>query len=238
MGFLPPTDSFLHPEMSLGSPRHAQILQPCQATEEDLDTQVRLWLGWGSSCEATFFRTIETAHSSQSLSFAYDCMFSKGNGYCIMLFLATYDFVEALWKLVLVKSMLKNWMKSSTVKGTSGNNASDLRGHHLCLNASAHLSVLFAWMSTDFHFLASWVEKNILKTKGTIWSKQIRKSKSARGTLCEFMGGSGLPFLASPVSDIQWISRWWFQMFYIFTPIWGRFPNLTSIFFKGVETTN
>ena len=32
-------------------------------------------------------------------------------------------------------------------------------------------------------------------------------------------------------------SRWWFQIFFIFTPIWGRFP-IWLIFFKGVETTN
>ena len=30
--------------------------------------------------------------------------------------------------------------------------------------------------------------------------------------------------------------RWWFQIFFIFTPIWGRFPFLL-IFFKWVETT-
>ena len=30
---------------------------------------------------------------------------------------------------------------------------------------------------------------------------------------------------------------WWFQIFYIFTPIWGRFP-IWLIFFKWVETTN
>ena len=34
-----------------------------------------------------------------------------------------------------------------------------------------------------------------------------------------------------------WLSRWWFQIFFIFTPIWGRFP-IWLIFFKGVETTN
>ena len=33
------------------------------------------------------------------------------------------------------------------------------------------------------------------------------------------------------------ISRWWFHTFFIFTPIWGRFP-IWLIFFKGVETTN
>ena len=32
-------------------------------------------------------------------------------------------------------------------------------------------------------------------------------------------------------------TRWWFQTFFIFTPIWGRFP-IWLIFFKGVETTN
>ena len=32
-------------------------------------------------------------------------------------------------------------------------------------------------------------------------------------------------------------STWWFQIFFIFTPIWGRFP-FWLIFFKWVETTN
>ena len=32
-------------------------------------------------------------------------------------------------------------------------------------------------------------------------------------------------------------SGWWFQRFFMFTPIWGRFP-IWLIFFKGVETTN
>ena len=32
-------------------------------------------------------------------------------------------------------------------------------------------------------------------------------------------------------------SGWWFQIFFIFTPIWGRFP-FWLMFFKWVETTN
>ena len=32
-------------------------------------------------------------------------------------------------------------------------------------------------------------------------------------------------------------SRWWFQIFFIFNPTWGRFP-IWLVFFKGVETTN
>ena len=31
-------------------------------------------------------------------------------------------------------------------------------------------------------------------------------------------------------------SGWWFQIFFIFTPIWGRFP-IWLIFFRWVETT-
>ena len=34
-----------------------------------------------------------------------------------------------------------------------------------------------------------------------------------------------------------YISGWWFQIFFIFIPTWGRFP-FWLIFFKGVETTN
>ena len=35
----------------------------------------------------------------------------------------------------------------------------------------------------------------------------------------------------------QTLSRWWFQIFFIFTPTWGRFP-FWLIFFKWAETTN
>ena len=48
----------------------------------------------------------------------------------------------------------------------------------------------------------------------------------------------GLGFVLSDlVSQKIWDSGWWFQIFVIFTPIWGRFP-CWLIFFKGVETTN
>ena len=35
-----------------------------------------------------------------------------------------------------------------------------------------------------------------------------------------------------------WFSGWWFQICFIFTPILGKWSNLTSIFFRWVETTN
>ena len=34
----------------------------------------------------------------------------------------------------------------------------------------------------------------------------------------------------------KFMTRWWFQAFFIFTPIWGRFP-FWLIFFKGVGST-
>jgi len=39
--------------------------------------------------------------------------------------------------------------------------------------------------------------------------------------------------------DYQW-TRWWFQIFFMFTPIWGRFPFwlILSNGLKLVETTN
>ena len=38
-------------------------------------------------------------------------------------------------------------------------------------------------------------------------------------------------------TQLKYVSRWWFQIFFIFTPIRGRFL-FWLIFFKGVETTN
>ena len=42
-------------------------------------------------------------------------------------------------------------------------------------------------------------------------------------------------------SWIKWldsvITGWWFQRFFIFTPVWGRFP-IWLILFRWVETTN
>ena len=38
-------------------------------------------------------------------------------------------------------------------------------------------------------------------------------------------------------SSLNSASGWWFQRFFIFTPIWGRFP-IWLIFFRWVETTN
>ena len=44
-------------------------------------------------------------------------------------------------------------------------------------------------------------------------------------------------FFYHTLSLVQYMTRWWFQRFCMFTLIWGRFP-FWLIFFKGVETTN
>ena len=46
----------------------------------------------------------------------------------------------------------------------------------------------------------------------------------------------GNVFLVSR-STRHYFSGWWFEIFLIFTPIWGRFP-FWLIFFRWVETTN
>jgi len=39
------------------------------------------------------------------------------------------------------------------------------------------------------------------------------------------------------LGKLDWVSRWWFQRFFNFTPSWGNDPSWL-IFFKWVETTN
>ena len=43
---------------------------------------------------------------------------------------------------------------------------------------------------------------------------------------------NGCPYL-----NATWKAGWWFQIFFIFTPTWGRFPSWL-MFFRWVETTN
>jgi len=60
--------------------------------------------------------------------------------------------------------------------------------------------------------------------------------------LCIFRCSVTIPCKDVPIdlwldSLCQRFARWWVQIFFIFTPIWGRFP-IWLICFKGVETTN
>ena len=55
-------------------------------------------------------------------------------------------------------------------------------------------------------------------------------------TTCYSAWSSFRSMSGDPIFLHRW-SRWWFQIFFIFTPVWGRFP-IWLIFFKWVETTN
>ncbi len=68
----------------------------------------------------------------------------------------------------------------------------------------------------------------------------------ARGCNWSWKGGKWLIKLACHRESLgwkrgntkrEWCTRWWFQRFFIFIPIWGRFP-FWLIFFRWVETTN
>ena len=51
------------------------------------------------------------------------------------------------------------------------------------------------------------------------------------------MGVTKTEFLKQSLEPNTW-TRWWFQIFFIFTPYSGKIPNLTTvIFFKGVGST-
>ena len=67
-------------------------------------------------------------------------------------------------------------------------------------------------------YLGKWSNLTNMFQRG--WNHQLEKL----GLLVGFFGGS-------------LITRWWFQIFFMFTPTWGNDP-IWLIFFKGVETTN
>ena len=51
-----------------------------------------------------------------------------------------------------------------------------------------------------------------------------------------FEGGMGIlsPKYNSELSR-EWKSRWWFQILFLFTPIWGRFPFWRAYFWDGLK---
>ena len=54
---------------------------------------------------------------------------------------------------------------------------------------------------------------------------------------CCFERVNGELFKQQILKGWDWMTRWWFQIFFIFTSIWGRIP-IWLIFFRWVETTN
>ena len=56
------------------------------------------------------------------------------------------------------------------------------------------------------------------------------------GDIRSFSGGVRFQMLT--VHEVSAKTGWWFQICFMFTPIMGKIPVLTSIFFIWVETTN
>ena len=94
-----------------------------------------------------------------------------------------------------------------------------------------------------FFSIPGWEQKCILKR--TIW---FSESTPTWG-ICFYLESEYIVFSDGfEIEDRQldllcmfhleswsWFSGWWFQRFFIFTPIWGKIPNLTNIFQKGLK---
>ena len=67
--------------------------------------------------------------------------------------------------------------------------------------------------------------------QATLWRVEFFRATTGFECLCY----GGIPMIHG--AGIFTYTRWWFETFFIFTPIWGRFP-IWLILFRWVETTN
>ncbi len=106
-----------------------------------------------------------------------------------------------------------------------------------------------------------WVYRSVSPQKNIKQKNKIRRKKTCRERCAPCIAKSlklwrchlwaesqqGKAFLSSisfrscvklrGSSTWKWITRWWFQIFFIFIPIWGNHP-IWLLFFRWVETTN
>ena len=80
------------------------------------------------------------------------------------------------------------------------------------------------------------------QTNPLLWGlvhEPIEGSRNLNRSVFHGMSAKGLVHAAHLVWNFTYftMTRWWFQVFFIFTPIWGRFP-IWLICLKWVETTN
>ena len=75
------------------------------------------------------------------------------------------------------------------------------------------------------------LSRSLLDSPGSVLVGSCRQQRDAKALPSQAQGK------VTQKLGIQRNTRWWFQIFFIFTPTWGRFP-FWLIFFKGVETTN
>ena len=81
-----------------------------------------------------------------------------------------------------------------------------------------HLDLEFSWLSTE-----NWILQNTLFAIHACPARKFPWTLLHLGISCSFLW--------------QWEAGRWFQIFFIFTPIWGRFP-IWLMFFRWVESTN
>ena len=79
---------------------------------------------------------------------------------------------------------------------------------------------------------------NLMKTPSSKLTKEVLPYENNKDQVISVRWHWSLPVFFSSILYIYMnISRWWFGIFFIFTPTWGRF-QFWLIFFRWVETTN
>ena len=116
------------------------------------------------------------------------------------------------------------------------------RGLWPCESSCGHVSVngLNIYQYTNLYFM--WVRQKVVQNQGNPPNKDTGKI-GRRPVNYDFISATSV--LVWFHCEHHWLSLmlhgtgtgWWFQIFFIFTPIWEWFP-FWLIFFKGVETTN
>ena len=105
-----------------------------------------------------------------------------------------------------------------------------------CFNPS---NSAFSW---DFQPLSFWpplfpLGAPLVVTKRSYGFEHTLTLENLEGWILGFFRSASYRTKMNMTVCIYIFTRWWFQIFFIFTPIWGRFP-IWLIFFTWVETTN
>ena len=106
-------------------------------------------------------------------------------------------------------------------------NSSHMKMHGWNTSTSFLLGFCFRY----FHVLKLWVSGRVSFACGSVARWAVIKTP----VWLVYFGDEII--IPSYIAIIVSITRWWFQIFFMFTPIWGRFP-FWLIFFRWVETTN
>ena len=135
---------------------------------------------------------------------------SSGNTVCSWLFLCVFKSSSIIQKHVKERHMRKNWLC------------------WYCDFQSTYSHIIITDAAFQFH------EVHIFK-KADGGGIRLWRSTAVAESLSACAAKKGGSIEMTCLAWRWWI--WWFQTFFFFTPIWGRFP-FWLIFFRWVETTN